>query len=100
MDLRSAGEGLCPDGGDLTMIAFARTFDNAPSYQDVCARPPFFRPPCAASSWRVWARQWIRGRELLLRAERDRHGIVIPPAAMAVRSVSYSGLVFVETSKI
>ena len=27
MDLRSAGEGLCPDGGDLTMIVFARTFD-------------------------------------------------------------------------
>src|SRR3954451_22018767 len=48
----------------------------------------------------VWARQWIRGRELLLLAGRDRHGIVIPPAAMAVRSVSYSGLVFVEPSKI
>jgi hypothetical protein len=48
----------------------------------------------------VWARQWIRGRERLLLAERDRHGIVIPPAAMAVRSVSNSGLVFVETSKI
>ena len=27
MDLRRAGEGLCSDGGDLTMIAFARTFD-------------------------------------------------------------------------
>jgi hypothetical protein len=48
----------------------------------------------------VWARQWIRGRERLLLAERDRHGIVIPPAAMAVRSVSNSGLVFVEPSKI
>jgi hypothetical protein len=48
----------------------------------------------------VWARQWIRGRELLLLAGRDRHGIVIPAAAMAVHSVSNSGLVFVEPSKI